>query len=1410
MPPKRKAPAPAATTRKPRRREPEVEKGSESESESASEHEKERRNPRKKQKRTSASAAARFLDLAAVSDDEEGEDDEDEDDGGINDFVQDSDEDEDYDDEAPTGRDAVQDTNIDEDTEADEPEKSPEQIALELKRRYKAQRAALKFTGEANNIPQRLLIPSVDDPSLWQVRVKPGREREMVFALMRKSITMPNPRPTDPQAAPILSIFTRDSIQGSIYIEAHRVDDVNALCSGIVGINLNGYRATGKYSSYTYYTKTRPVPIPTAVPGVQLVPIEERAALLSLKPHEVELGPGSWVRFKRGTYRGDLAQVVEVIEPGEHVNVRFVPRIDLRPVDAEALDAAEHPQQQQQDGEPAKKKKKPIKSFMGLAGARNTGRPPQKLFNPSQVADAFGAASVVRQNQVYLFQGEVFKDGFVERDIKKLQLVWEEVNPTLAELVWFGVGEKENDSMVHVDLSAVDETARKAGIGGLKPGDRVEVFDGEQTRVYGIIAEIHKDTVVISVRGLQQQEMDFEMVEVPARNVRKRFASGDHVKVISGHGAGETGLVVTVHGDVVTFLSDTDLREVSVLAKDIREAAEVGSGVNRLENYELHQLVQLDIQTTGIIFKTESSILRVLDENNVVRQVEPHQIAFALALDTKLTAIDAEGKPVRMGDLMKEVVVPAAQSPDVGRRGRVLRILPRGGKVFLYNTELQENGGVFVVYARKLVPQTPKDDHVQKHVPKGTSYDPLVGANVMIVKGPMKGYAAMVVSTQGTKFRVELQAASRTIMVEQTMLRLRSENGQLAELDTFVRRPSSRPRSLLGDDSFGNQQMASPLSRGTSSPADGGGWGTAVASGGTPAWGASGGQTPGWSANANANAGGATPAWSSSAKTPNPYTDKAADAGGGGWGGATPAWLAGKSKTPNPYNAVSATTGGWGGSTPGPHASANANASGSGSTSLGGWDDPNPSWMSEKAASPDPNANANTGANVGGSVSAGGWDGASPSWMSEKAASPDANANNNTNNGAASVGGWDGENSSWMSDKAVTPNANANAGGSASAGGWGDGSPSWKSDKAATPNPYSNTSTNAPGPVSASAGGWGSTDTSWMTGKAKTPNPYTTAQASATATEFGNGSAAASGGWEEASRAYTYTYPRTTTNRRRPEFVTPTATDGGWAGAKIRNRNRPGAAADGLTSAPTPATNNAPTPAWVGVAPTPGSWQHAGGFSLPTNATSAPTPEPLAHSVVSLRDTYTAPEAWLFDPICTPHLSRILVRIQNTSSGTSTRYLEGEFEGRIAQVVVAARVAVDFVQTAMIHVLRFPVTVPDEEDPTRTVWKPAVKRAGFPTRYLVPAEPTQFVMRRVLGWKSARGPGENQQEEALVVHDEHHGLKGRVVKLRDVPSDDAEKVIVSPVGMDGVYEMDRDRLVLLAQIPVLEEGEIEE
>ncbi|KAJ7594369.1 transcription elongation factor SPT5 [Mycena floridula] len=855
---------------KPRDLDPEEEEDEEEEEEDAGRDHKRKRSKHRHKR----SAASRFLDIEAeVSDeDDEPEEDEDEDAGG---FI-DGDDDED----AGAGR--RHHALLDAQRTFEQEDRSPEQIAKDLSARYNG-RTAVRYTGDMNEIPQRLLMPSVHDASLWQVRVKPGRERDIVFSLMRKSIDL------EYSAHPlqIISAFERDTLPGMIYIEATSSQQVLQACNGLVGV----------YPSR----------------GVQLVPIEEMASLLQIKKKDVVVTPGSWVRLKRGLYQGDLAQVIDINDDGESVGLKLIPRIDLNPRDDASIGGVKR------------------KRTTATSGAM---RPPQRLFNFEEVAKAYGRSGINKRNHYYVLSGETYNQGFLEKDFKLSWCSLEDVNPSLDEITQFS-RRQDGDDESAVDLSVIAEASRKAAVSVLQPGDHIEVFEGEQAGLQGVVEEISQEVVTIVASGV---DLEGQKVDVPARSVRKRFKPGDHVKVMAGKNADETGLVVSVSENVVTFISDMSMQEVAVFSKDLREAAEVGSGTNIVGNYELHDLVQLDLQTVGVIFKTERDSFRVLDQNGQIRLVQPHQISMRRD-STRAVATDSEGHELRINDNMKEV-------DGEGRKGRVLHI-HQSFFAFLHNRDITENGGVFVARARSLASVAPKGTKTPvtdlskmnptlMPPPSGGMVgsgnmgrgprDRSIGLSVIVTKGPHKGYRGIIKDTNGTIARVELNTGNKLISIDKEKLHFPNEQ-------PTGRRPTFDLSSLSADVT---QNI--PVMR-NSNPYNSGGR--------TPGWGASGAadsRTPAWNTKTPNPYGNnaQTPAWNASSRTPNPYADSSR----------TPAWNAG-SRTPNPYasgqNAGGATPARtWSGATPARPAWPAENAGWSGATpARPAWPE-QPSWATPR------------------------------------------------------------------------------------------------------------------------------------------------------------------------------------------------------------------------------------------------------------------------------------------------------------------------------------------------------------------------------------------------------------------------------------------------------------------------------
>lgn len=438
-------------------------------------------------------------------------------------------------------------------------EKDLAQVAEEIDRRERARRQAAREAdemGASGMLPRNALMPDINDPTIWALKVKPGREQALILSISRKAAT---------QDLHIISAFFRDSLKGYIYIEARSEAYVKSAVHGLVGV----------------YATTQPL----------LIPLEERPDLLRTKKKEVELIIGGWVRFKRGKYAGDVAQIVDVPENADAITVRFVPRIDMNPKEEEVVTDA--------NGKKRKKRETNTAAF----------RPAQHFFNPDEIKSVYPPRSVSYAKGVYHFQNDDYQDGYCVKDLKLNALNTEEINPTIDEITKFA-GEKasngkgkggdlddddpNNAADDALNLGLIADAARRTANLALQPGDHVEIFEGDSKGVIGTVDSIVNEIVTLAPSETEHPDLIGTNLDVSIKSVRKKFKIGDHVKVLSGTNADETGLVISLDRETVTFHSDLTGEEITVFAKDLREAAEVGSGVNEIGQYQLHDLVQVE------------------------------------------------------------------------------------------------------------------------------------------------------------------------------------------------------------------------------------------------------------------------------------------------------------------------------------------------------------------------------------------------------------------------------------------------------------------------------------------------------------------------------------------------------------------------------------------------------------------------------------------------------------------------------------------------------------------------------------------------------------------------------------------------------------------------------------------------
>ena len=377
---------------------------------------------------------------------------------------------------------------------------------------------------------------------------KPGKEKEVIFSIMKRVETRMNTR----EALAITSAFQRGgTMAGYVYVEARKQDDVMAATDGI---------------TFAYPR-----------PKMALIPVNEMPDLLRTKQTKM-LEPGMYVRIKRGKYQGDLAQIEDVESNGLDVTVRIVPRLDYGL--NEDSNAA--------PGDGSKRKR-----GIRMTGSTPANRPPQRLFSEVEAKKKHArhlTAGLKVGTKEFTYLNDTYVDGFLIKDLKLQMLITEDVNPTLEEVTKFTIG--VDDGTDSLDLAALAATlkANKSDQAYL-PGDMVEIYQGEQQGVSGKAVSVHHDIVTLKV---SDGELKGQIVEAPIKSLRKMFRDGDHVKVIGGSKYhDEVGMVIKVKDDRVTILSDSTNQEITVFGKDLRAATE-SSAVLADSKYDLYDLVQLE------------------------------------------------------------------------------------------------------------------------------------------------------------------------------------------------------------------------------------------------------------------------------------------------------------------------------------------------------------------------------------------------------------------------------------------------------------------------------------------------------------------------------------------------------------------------------------------------------------------------------------------------------------------------------------------------------------------------------------------------------------------------------------------------------------------------------------------------
>ena len=525
-------------------------------------------------------------DLGDEDDEEDEEDDDDDEDArarprkrrrrGLNAFFEEEAEvDEDDDDEVEEEEEAgfVADTHPDDLEQLPEGEREDDRRHRELDRQREveasldAERQAEMYKSKYGRrqgaalsagsfVPQNLLMPDVNDPSIWGIKCRPGKEREVIFKVMQRFMQ----RGGTKNPMRICSAFERGSgpMAGYIFVEARRKDDIFDALDGVTDCYPRG--------------KTN------------LVPVKEMPDLLRVTKSQ-ELAIDGYVRLKKNLYAGDLAVVQETEANGVTVTLRLVPRLTYG---LDEDDQAAKPMVTNNLGGDAKRKR------LNAFGTGNSvaNRPPPRLFNENEAKKKHARFLIQNRGfgKSFTYRNETYEDGFLIKDFKMKDLITTNVNPKLDEIT--KLTRTATDGTETLDLEALAQSLRNnTAEGNYMPGDEVEVYQGEQRGIVGRTEGVSGNIVSIKV---SEGDLKGQIVEVPMTGLRKRFKEGDHVKIIGGSRyRDEVGMVIRIKDDRVTVLTDTSMQEITVFSKDLREATgEAGS--TGQSKFDVQDLVQIE------------------------------------------------------------------------------------------------------------------------------------------------------------------------------------------------------------------------------------------------------------------------------------------------------------------------------------------------------------------------------------------------------------------------------------------------------------------------------------------------------------------------------------------------------------------------------------------------------------------------------------------------------------------------------------------------------------------------------------------------------------------------------------------------------------------------------------------------
>lgn len=229
-----------------------------------------------------------------------------------------------------------------------------------------------------------------------------------------------------------------------------------------------------------------------------------------------------------------------------------------------------------------------------------------------------------------------FMNGLLVAKFPPTHLETENVLPTYEEVQTFMAQQRDPQAraVMRRSLELLNDPAKRLRK-NLARGDRVHATEGEFKSLVGVVIDVDAvgDTVKVDFSGQQPSLRDAVLFK--AHELRKHFEVGDAVEVLLGRRKGATGTVLRLEDHVAHLITHGTNEEIAVWGSDLRASSNLGGDAQRIfkrqAGLDKFDLVTFnDGRSAGLVLRVGAGSCTVLDTEGCVRTLQSVQVTTKL------------------------------------------------------------------------------------------------------------------------------------------------------------------------------------------------------------------------------------------------------------------------------------------------------------------------------------------------------------------------------------------------------------------------------------------------------------------------------------------------------------------------------------------------------------------------------------------------------------------------------------------------------------------------------------------------------------------------------------------------------------------------------------------------------------